>query len=113
MPVLLSGGIWVQSTLSTVNMDDGSFGLTSMATELVPVTRRLDTSNVNLVYAPVTVAEVATSVPLTHTFAEPITPFTTSVSYWPEAGAAVKSVRHHHGTLNGAALTGPILLAEP
>src|SRR5689334_6493697 len=31
MPVLLSGGIWVQSTLSTVNIEVGSLGLTSIA----------------------------------------------------------------------------------
>src|SRR5690348_8837540 len=36
MPVLLSGGIWVQSTLSRVNMLVGSFGLTSIASEFVP-----------------------------------------------------------------------------
>src|SRR5215831_205433 len=36
MPVLLSGGIWVQSTLSSVNMLVGSLGLISMASELVP-----------------------------------------------------------------------------
>ena len=36
MPVLLSGGIWVQSTLSRVYMLAGSFGLTSIASEFVP-----------------------------------------------------------------------------
>ncbi len=36
MPVLLSGGICVQSTLSVVNILVGSFGLTSIASELVP-----------------------------------------------------------------------------
>src|SRR6516225_7889364 len=36
MPVLLSGGICVQSTLSRVNMLVGSFGLISTASELVP-----------------------------------------------------------------------------
>jgi hypothetical protein len=50
---------------------------------------------------------------LTHTFAEPITPFTMSVSYWPEAGLAVKSVRHHHGTSNSATVSGPIAVSYP
>src|SRR5690349_23949472 len=36
MPVLLSGGIWFQSTSSRVNMVCGLFGLTSMASEFVP-----------------------------------------------------------------------------
>src|ERR1700751_1194640 len=40
-PVLLSGGICVQSTLSRVNMLVGSFGLISMASELVPWRARL------------------------------------------------------------------------
>src|SRR5262249_22491538 len=40
-PVLLSGGICVQSTLSSVSMLFGLFGYTSIATELVPATRRL------------------------------------------------------------------------
>ena len=41
MPVLLSGGICVQSTLSRVSIALGLFGYTSMASELVPATRRL------------------------------------------------------------------------
>src|SRR5438477_10426857 len=41
MPVLLSGGICVQSTLSSVSIALGLFGYTSMASELVPATRRL------------------------------------------------------------------------
>ena len=49
MPVLLSGGIWFQSTSSSVNMVSGSFGLTSIASEFVPVTSRLVTLKVNLV----------------------------------------------------------------
>src|ERR1700745_3189487 len=49
MPVLLSGGICVQSTLSSVNMLVGSFGLTSIASEFVPATTRLEMLNVNLV----------------------------------------------------------------
>ncbi len=49
MPVLLSGGIWVQSTLSRVNMLVGSFGLTSIARELVPERARLVMLKVNLV----------------------------------------------------------------
>ena len=36
MPVLLSGGIWFQSTSSTVYMVFGSFGCTSMATVFGP-----------------------------------------------------------------------------
>src|SRR5215472_16603134 len=49
MPVLLSGGICVQSTLSRVNMLVGSFGLTSIASELVPVTIWLEMLKVNRV----------------------------------------------------------------
>ena len=49
MPVLLSGGIWFQSTSSRVNMVCGLFGLTSMASELVPEAARPLTLNVNLV----------------------------------------------------------------
>src|SRR5215469_14877359 len=44
MPVLLSGGICVQSTLSSVSMLFGLFGYTSMASEFVPATSRLVTS---------------------------------------------------------------------
>src|ERR1700761_7847138 len=47
MPVLLSGGIWFQSTSSRVNMVSGLFGLTSMASELAPDAARLVTSKVN------------------------------------------------------------------
>ena len=49
MPVLLSGGICVQSTLSRVNMLVGSFGLTSMASEFVPWRARLVMLKVNRV----------------------------------------------------------------
>src|SRR5579875_1562980 len=49
MPVMLSGGIWVQSTLSSVYIDVGSFGLTSIASEFVPLTISGVMSNVNLV----------------------------------------------------------------
>ncbi len=49
MPVLLSGGICVQSTLSRVNMLVGSFGLTSIATEFVPATTRFARLTVNRV----------------------------------------------------------------
>ncbi len=49
MPVLLSGGIWVQSTLSVVNIDVGSLGLTSIASEFVPGTARFEILKVNLV----------------------------------------------------------------
>src|SRR5215472_2032390 len=38
MPVLLSGGICVQSTLSVVNIEVGSLGLTSIASEFAPET---------------------------------------------------------------------------
>src|SRR5579859_1078486 len=113
MPVLLSGGICVQSTLSTVNIDVGSLGLISIASEFVPETTRLVIGKVNLVYAPVTVADVATSVPLTQTFADPTTPFTIRVATWPAARLAVKSVRHHQGTSKAAMLSGPILFMEP
>src|SRR5215467_5621056 len=47
MPVLLSGGICVQSTLSKMNMLVGSFGLTSIATEFVPETTWPEMSKVN------------------------------------------------------------------
>src|ERR1041385_5208445 len=40
MPVLLSGGICDQSTLSIVSIFDGSLGCISMASEFVPDTRR-------------------------------------------------------------------------
>ncbi len=36
MPVLLSGGIWFQSTSSSVSMVFGSFGCTSRASVFVP-----------------------------------------------------------------------------
>ena len=36
MPVLLSGGIWFQSTSSNVNMRFGLFGCISMASEFRP-----------------------------------------------------------------------------
>ena len=49
MPVLLSGGIWVQSTLSVVNNVVGSLGLTSIASELVPGKTRFEMLKVNLV----------------------------------------------------------------
>jgi len=49
MPVLLSGGIWFQSTSSTVNMVCGLFGLTSMASELVPEEARFARLNRNVV----------------------------------------------------------------
>ena len=41
MPVLLSGGIWFQSTSSSVNIVFGLFGFTSMASEFVPGRTRL------------------------------------------------------------------------
>src|SRR5215467_13795801 len=109
MPVLLSGGIWVQSTLSRVNIVVGLLGLTSTASELVPERIRFVIGNVNRVYAPVTVAEVATSVPFTQTLAEPTTPLTIKLAAWPACRFGVKSVRHHHGTLNWLTVTGPIL----
>ncbi len=49
MPVLLSGGIWVQSTLSSVNIEVGSLGLTSMASEFVPGTSKLEMLKLSLV----------------------------------------------------------------
>ncbi len=41
MPVLLSGGIWLQSTLSSVSIELGSFGCISIASEFVPERSRL------------------------------------------------------------------------
>jgi hypothetical protein len=49
MPVLLSGGIWFQSTSSSVNILAGSFGLTSMASALAPDLTRPVMLKVNLV----------------------------------------------------------------
>src|SRR5580692_175686 len=60
MPVLLSGGIWFQSTSSTVNMAFGLFGFTSMASAFPPARSSPVTEKLNLVYAPVTVAAAAT-----------------------------------------------------
>src|SRR6266568_1047647 len=113
MPVLLSGGIWVQSTLSRVYMLAGSFGLTSTASEFVPDRISPVMLKVNLVYAPVTVDEVATWVPFTQTLAEPTTPLMISVAVWPAARFGVKSVRHHQGTLNSLTVSGPILFMDP
>src|SRR5215469_11538748 len=113
MPVLLSGGIWVQSTLSRVNMLVGSFGLTSIASEFVPATSRFVRLKVNRVYAPVTVAEVATSVPFTQTLAEPTTPLTMRVAVWPAVRLDVKSVRHYQGTSKVLTESGPILVMLP
>src|SRR5262249_10046650 len=114
MPVLLSGGIWVQSTLSRVNKVVGSFGLTSMATELTPDRSRPVTGKLKRVYAPVTVADVATWVPFTQTLADPTTPLTIRLATWPACKLGVKSARHHQGTANSLTETGPILLpADP
>src|SRR6266550_664998 len=60
MPVLLSGGIWFQSTSSTVNIVSGLFGSTWIATAFAPGRTSPLTSKANRVYAPVTVLEVAT-----------------------------------------------------
>src|SRR5215469_843191 len=49
MPVLLSGGIWFQSTSSSVNMVCGLLGFTSIASELVPARISPVTLKVNLV----------------------------------------------------------------
>src|ERR1051326_5442468 len=49
MPVLLSGGIWFQSTSSRVNMVLGLFGLTSIASELIPGWTTLVRLKLNLV----------------------------------------------------------------
>jgi tetratricopeptide (TPR) repeat protein len=48
-PVLLSGGIWFQSTSSTVYIVSGSFGCTSMATVLGPRRSRPVTAKANRV----------------------------------------------------------------
>ncbi len=47
--MLLSGGIWFQSTSSSVNMVSGLFGLISIASEFVPDRIRLVMLKVNLV----------------------------------------------------------------
>ena len=64
IPVLLSGGIWVQSTLSSVNIFDGSLGCTRSATALTPERIQRLTSKLYCVKAPWTVACEATSCPL-------------------------------------------------
>ena len=46
MPVLLSGGIWFQSTSSSVNMVLGLLGNSSRARVLLPLRSRLVTSKV-------------------------------------------------------------------
>src|SRR5690242_15981080 len=112
IPVLLSGGICVQSTLSSVNIAVGSFGYTSIASEFVPDTSRFVMSNTRLAYAPATVALTATSVPLTHTSALPSTPLMISFVFCP-AGGAAKSVRYHHGTENCAMVSGPTFVIWP
>src|SRR5262249_13653075 len=94
MPVLLSGGIWVQSTLSSVSIAVGSSGSTWMANEFVPAASGFVMSKPRRAYAPATVLEVATSVPSTHTSALPTIPLRISFAFCP-AGGATKSVRHH------------------
>src|SRR5262249_33915513 len=112
MPVLLSGGICVQSTLSSVSIFVGSFGYTSIASEFAPDASRLVMSKTRRAYAPDTVADAATSVPLTHTSALPTTPLRISFASWP-AGGAAKSVRHHHGTENCGIVSAPIFVIWP
>src|SRR6516165_970174 len=107
MPVLLSGGIWVQSTLSSVYKLVGSFGLISIASEFVPDRTRPVMLKANRVYAPVTVADVATSVPFTQTLADPTTPFTIRVAVRPGSRSDMKAVRHHQDALNCVTVTGP------
>src|SRR5436190_1007897 len=113
MPVLLSGGIWFQSTSSSVSIELGSLGYILMANEFVPERSVPVTSKVNRVYAPVTVDFVATCLPSTNTSAAPTTPLTMRLAVCPAARFAVKSVRYHHGTLNFATLTGPFELVNP
>ncbi len=60
-----------------------------------------------------TVPAVATSWPLTHTFAEPITPLTISVACWPDRSRGLKSVRHHQGTRNIGTVSAPTLFSYP
>src|SRR4051794_13539541 len=83
MPVLLSGGIWFQSTSSRVNILVGSFGWTSSASELAPDVTTPVRSKVKRGYAPVTVAWGASSLPSTQTSAAPTTPLTTSAALCP------------------------------
>src|SRR5207249_2767137 len=113
MPVLLSGGIWFQSTSSSVNIVCGLFGLTSIATVLRPEWSSPAMGKANLAYAPVTVVGVATWKPLTHTAAAPITPLTISVACWPERRCRLKLVRHHQGTRNSGTVSAPTWFSYP
>src|ERR1022692_3192696 len=113
MPVLLSGGIWFQSTSSSLNILLGLFGCTSTASEFPRRLSRRVMSKVNLAYAPVTLAAPATLWPLTHTFAAPMTPLMISFASRPARRGAAKSVRHHHGTANRATVSLPTAPSKP
>src|SRR6266496_1143470 len=109
MPVLLSGGILVQSTLTVVNMDVGSLGLTSIASEFVPDTIRFEMLKVNFVYAPVTVDDVATWLPFTQTLAEPMTPFTISVGVGPDLAHEAVTELHVVGEEHAVRAAGALV----
>ena len=109
MPVLLSGGIWLQSTLSSVSILVGSFGCISIASEFVPARSRLVMSKTFFAYAPVTVR--GRRVPFTQTSACPITPL--RISFASEPAGAAKSVRYHHGTENCAIVSAPTFVICP
>ena len=111
IPVLLSGGIWVQSTLSRVNIVFGSLGYSRKARALAPRRRSPVTSNAYCVYAPWMALWPATSCPLSHRSASPTTPLTTSVA-WRETDppTALKVVRNHHGTANRPIVSRPSAL---
>src|SRR5215467_6222797 len=56
---------------------------------------------------------VATSCPLTQASACPTTPLTIRVACWPGRILLLKSVRNHHGTLNGGIVTARELVVNP
>ena len=108
MPVLLSGGIWFQSTLSSVNIVFGSFGWTSSASEFVPRAQQAGD-----------VERVARVGALDGRVGRDLVAVDPHVGLADDAvddqlrvlaGAArrLKSVRNHHGTANCGTVSGPI-----
>ena len=110
IPVLLSGGICVQSTLSSVNILVGSFGYSFSASALVPRRRSRVTSNAYRVLSPWTVARVAIRIPFSHTSAVPTTPLTISWACCERPRLEGNVVRNHHGTLNMGIVSRPTWL---
>src|SRR6476469_9323044 len=108
MPVLLSGGIWLQSRWETVSIFLGLLGYIMIAKEFRPGWTSEVTSKVCPAYAPLTMSRPATSVPFTQTSPSPTTPGTISRAFCREV--SVKSVRNHHGTAKRGTVTGPRLL---